>query len=399
MSNEGSSSSSSDNSRTQATALNLSRIAGWSGPSRLKLGRARELWAKAIIRGALDVPPRLARIKKNIETGPSQPTAAKAKAALKVPNGENENSVVKESDAQELEHSEASTQPIQDLDARTSERVLATNPKPSGGAAAKSNGKKNEKETLTESVQDSTQGFAVPATRRSARLATKEVQNEDSSTPAATTTTNADTSDQPTSTTTVDSEQVTNTDVIDETKPAPRRSSRIKKVPAQTSSTPASNAGPSTKDVVEAVSAVVSTIKGPAPAPKSKPTRGQKRKRAGASEQEEDCKSDESGRSDGNAKKKLKDGIGTAKGTSTRKTKRARKSDKDEEGTTTQAGEKEKENTTESAHDDVPTNLALPQNGGEDENWKDGEEKKKLTIRVKPVKAVKKTRGSKKTRA
>ncbi|EAU80992.1 hypothetical protein CC1G_03168 [Coprinopsis cinerea okayama7 len=436
MSNEGSSPS----SYSYTTARNLARIARWCGPPRLKLGRAKELWAKASIRGAQDAPPRLARIKKSLrrvvkssedenenekdkdedegvkgndsdeeerelnqpagvgepelasgaekdtEAGPSQHVTVSEANAPEMPSEEEENLTVSGSETQESER-EASTQPDQDIDAGTSEETVAVTPKKSDNAAPnfKSNGKKNlekEKETVSGSAPQGQ--LTVPATRRSARLATKEVHKEDSSTQHLATTADNDKSEQPATTATTVGE-ATNTDVIDKRKSAPRRSARIKKVPAQAASTPAHNPGPSTKDVVEAVSAVVSTIKGPAPTPKSKQTRGQKRKRTATSEEEEEegLKNDETGRSDGNAKSKSNAGTGTAKGAGTRKAKRARKSGKDEEETTTRAGEKE--NTTESA----PANLAQNE-------VKDGE--KKITIRV-PVKAVKRTRGSKKTKA
>ncbi|KAG2010625.1 hypothetical protein CC2G_013430 [Coprinopsis cinerea AmutBmut pab1-1] len=405
----------------------------------------KELWAKASIRGAQDAPPRLARIKKSLrrvvkssedenekdkdkdedegvkgndsdeeerelnqpsgvgepelaseaekdtETGPSQHVTVSEANAPEVPSEEEENLTVSGSETQESER-EASTQPDQVIDAGTSEETVAVTPKTSDNAAPnfKSNGKKNlEKEKETVSGSASQAQLTVPATRRSARLATKEVHNEDSSTQHLATTADNDKSEQPATTATTVGE-ATNTDVIDKRKPAPRRSARIKKVPTQAASTPAHNPGPSTKDVVEAVSAVVSTIKAPAPAPESKQTRGQKRKSTATSAEEEDglSRNDETGRSDGNAKKKSKAGAGTAaKGSATRKAKRARKSGKDEEGTTTG----EKENTTENVA--VTANQA--QSGGQDE-VKDGE--KKLAIRV-PVKAVKKTRGSKKTKA
>ncbi|KAG2010634.1 hypothetical protein CC2G_013439 [Coprinopsis cinerea AmutBmut pab1-1] len=459
MSSAGSSSSSSYTSPpTPARSLNLrfARLAGWSGPPRLKLGRARELWAKASIRRAReDASPRLARIKASLcgavrssenesekdkdededvdvdegedaglgmkgneqsneeerelsqpsgveepqiaygvdkdtaEAGPSQPAAVNESKEPEAPNAENHsNSVVDGSEAQEIdsEHSKASvTEPNQatDLDAGTSEKDVAANAQAShsdnAGPNFKSNGKKKNSEKEKETV---------PVTRRSARLANKvEAQNEDSSiqAPVPTTATSPDTSDSQRTTTVAATTiaEATNKDVIDDTKPAPRRSSRNKKVPSQAAP------GPSTKDVVEAVSAVVSTIKAaPATAPKPKQTRGQKRKRAAGSEEEEEGrKDDDSAKSGGNAKSKSKDGA-TAKGAGTRKAKkRARKSDKDTlDEATAQAGEKE--NTTESS--------GVPPNGGQDEDRKD-DDKEKLTIRI-PARGVKKGRGSKKTR-
>ncbi|EAU80999.2 hypothetical protein CC1G_03175 [Coprinopsis cinerea okayama7 len=445
MSSAGSSSSSSYTSPpTPARSLNLrfARLAGWSGPPRLKLGRARELWAKAGLRreqqghrrvvksqsenendrtkdkdkdedksrdegvkgneqsneeerelsqpSGVEEPQIACGVDKDTaEAGPSQPAAVNESKEPEAPNAENDsNSVFGGSEAQKIdsEHSKASvTEPNQatDLDAGTSEKAVAANAQVShsdnAGPNFKSNGKKKNLEKEKETV---------PITRRSARLANKvEAQNEDSSiqAPVPTTATSPDTSEQRTTTvaaTTI--AEATNKDVIDDTKPAPRRSSRNKKVPSQAAP------GPSTEDVVEAVSAVVSTIKAaPAMAPKPKQTRGQKRKRAAGSEEEEEerRKDDDSGKSGGNAKSKSKDGA-TAKGAGTRKAKkRARKSDKDTlDESTAQAGEKE--NTTESS--------GVPPNGGQDEDRKD-DDKEKLTIRI-PARGVKKGRGSKKTR-